>query len=123
MFRRIISSAEYAARPRASINWFVQRITGVVLAITLLAHVWMVHIGFGPAKPVSLEMVMDRLRSPGMLLFYLVFLYCGAWHGINGLLNVLDDYVRSDKWRGVLVTAAWVMGAFIVGMGTISVLR
>ena len=100
--------------------WIFQRFSGVVLLITLLGHMFIVHFSLVEFKAVPLrpEDVAGRFNDPGMKLFYALFLLMAIPHGINGVLNAVDDYVRHDGLRLALTWAAWLLGlmVFIWGM-------
>ncbi len=122
MFRRIVTSGDYAARSGRSMAWFLQRITGFLLAFTLIGHFIMVHIRFGSGPmPVSVDAIQARFSSPVTFVYYLVFLYCAIWHGANGLTNILDDYVHDAVWRWIAVSLVWVVGLMLALLGTLAV--
>ncbi|RJO67786.1 MAG: hypothetical protein C4523_08490 [Myxococcales bacterium] len=103
--------------------WYFQRFSGVVILFTLLAHWFMVHFRLERFEAVSLkpEEVAERYADPLMALFYAVFLLMAIPHGVNGVLNVIDDYIRHDFWRMAATWAAWLLGVvvFLYGFFTL----
>ncbi len=99
--------------------WVFQRFSGVLLLFTLLGHIFMVHFNLIDFRAVSLtpEEVARRFADPHMQLFYLLFLLMAVPHGINGLLNAIDDYIRKDGWRLALTWAAWTLGIVVFVWG------
>lgn len=106
-----------------SLNWFVQRITGAVLLISLIIHFWFIH--FFPADPhgeLTFEIVMERLQNPLWRTFNLIFLFSGVIHGMNGVIINVHDYIRNPKLRIALVSILWVGAAFFLIIGTMTML-
>lgn len=103
--------------------WFFQRFSGVVLLFILLGHILMVHFNLEDFKAAGLrpEEVAQRYGSPWMKLFYALFLLMAVPHGINGVLNSVDDYLRNDMARMAATWLAWLLGLviFIWGMLTL----
>lgn len=99
--------------------WVFQRFSGVLLLVTLLGHVFMVHFNLLDFKAVSLtpEEVARRYGSSGMRFFYAAFLLLAVPHGINGVLNAVEDYIRHDLWRTAATWAAWTVGLGIMLWG------
>ena len=120
MGRLIGNSEEYAARKSHVMAWFLQRVTGALLLIILLVHIALVHFTFDGGEPISLEAIHARFSAPGLRFFYFAFLTLAVWHGINGLLNVVDDYLRSDRGRWLATAAAWTLGLYTIGWGLLA---
>jgi len=103
--------------------WVFQRFSGVILLITLLGHMLMIHFNLAEFEAVGLkaEDVASRFNDPFMKLFYAMFLLMAIPHGVNGVLNAIDDYIRKDGLRMVFTWAAWALGlvVFIWGMFTL----
>ncbi|NTW50664.1 MAG: succinate dehydrogenase hydrophobic membrane anchor subunit [Chlorobiales bacterium] len=71
---------------------------------------------------ITYENVTSRLSSPLWKVFDLLFLIFGLYHGFNGLLNIIDDYARSRAVRLTLVSVCWVLGAFLLVQGILTVI-
>ncbi len=103
--------------------WFFQRFSGVLLLVTLLGHIFLVHFNLADFKAVALtpDEVAARYADPLMQLFYALFLILAIPHGVNGVLNAIDDYLRNDLARTAATWAAWALGlaVFVFGMFTL----
>ncbi|NTW48542.1 MAG: succinate dehydrogenase hydrophobic membrane anchor subunit [Chlorobiales bacterium] len=71
---------------------------------------------------ITYEKVTKRLSSPLWKVFDLLFLIFGLYHGFNGLLNIIDDYAQNRAVRLTLVSLCWVLGAFLLVQGTLTVI-
>jgi len=105
-----------------AVNWFIQRITGAVLLITLLIHFWVLHF-FAPAHgEITYESVMLRLSHPLWRTIDLIFLVVGLYHGANGVLLVIHDYVRQPMVRMALVGTLFVAALIFLVIGSMTIL-
>ncbi len=120
--RKILTTSDYQQRSSGSLRWFAQRVTGFILAFVLLFHLFLMHVklGDGP-KPVSVEALLERFSTPGMQVFYLVFLFTAVWHGANGMTNILDDYLHNPLFRWFKIALVWLFALGIAVAGTLSV--
>ena len=101
--------------------WFFQRISGAFLLFALLVHFWVMH--FFPANDgvITFDSVMLRLQSPIWKGFDLLFLVFATYHALNGVMMVVNDYVKNDRWRVFLTGLGWVGSAYLIVLGTISI--
>ncbi len=99
--------------------WVFQRFSGVLLLITLLGHMLMVHFNLSDFQAVALtpEAVAARFADPFIKLFYALFLLLALPHGINGVLNAVDDYIRNDMLRMAATWSAWTVGLVVLIWG------
>ncbi len=115
----MIASKSLIKRNRGALAWFFQRITAIYLFVFLIGHFVMMH--FAGSGEVTYETVAPRLSSPLWKAGDLLFLIFALYHGINGLWQVLEDYVRNRGLRlflfAVLLTLAVIL--FTVGVVTI----
>ncbi len=100
-------------------DWFFQRISGVVLLVTLFLHFYILH--FATEGPVTYEKVMLRLSSPGWKILDAVFLVFAVYHAVNGFKLIIDDYIHSALLRAIIVGLLWTIGIvfLIIGLMTI----
>lgn len=103
-------------------NWFFQRVTGAVLLLALLAHFWVLHFFPPEHGNITYETVMARLQHPLWRTVDLVFLVVGLYHGMNGVVLVIHDYVRRPGWRMALVGTLWVAALFFLVVGSMTIL-
>ncbi len=101
-------------------NWFMQRITAIILAIGLLVHFYVLH--FAIERPVTFQKVQDRLLTPGWVLFDIILLIAVVYHALYGLFNVICDYNPSDTFRKITGWLFTVMGVFLIVYGIIALL-
>ena len=109
-------------RSGGALNWFIQRISGVVLLIVLLVHFWVLHF-FPPAGgEITYQTVMLRLSHPLWRTIDLVFLVFGLYHGANGVLLVIHDYIRQPMLRITLVGTLLVATLIFLVIGSMTIL-
>ena len=80
----------YGARNSGAKNWYMQRITGIILVILLIGHYILMHAT--PESGHTYDEVMKRLASPVWKIIDLSFVTLGLWHGLNGTWNVIRDF-------------------------------
>lgn len=95
------------------LRWFLQRITGLLLAVCLITHTVIIH--FSSHSPIDVNVVHDRLKDTFWLVFYIIFLSSTLFHGLNGFYEVIDDYKPS---HGVQI----LLGIILWGTGLIALL-
>jgi succinate dehydrogenase / fumarate reductase membrane anchor subunit len=92
------------------------RVSGIVLLTIAVFHLLYMHIAIG-VENIDFETVAQRWESPFWRLFDL-FLLIFAWsHGVNGMRQVLDDYILARGWRVVARTTVFMIGFIITVMG------
>lgn len=102
-----------ASRPSAAyvFGWFLQRISALFLVVGMFVHFWVLH--YFIEKPVTFDKVVERLTSPGWVIFDTLLLIAVIYHGLNGVWNVLTDYNPSPGLRRIY---GW--GLFLIGLAT-----
>ncbi len=108
-----------SARSGGATAWFLQRLSGLVLAALLLVHFAVLHGGDGA---VTYEKVASRLATPEWKTFDLLFLVLGIFHGMNGLLMVVRDYAAAGWKRGALYAVVLIAGAVLLVLGCLTVI-
>jgi len=110
-------------RSGGAFGWFFQRITGAVLLITLLVHFWVLHFHpTGEFGEITYDIVMQRLSSPLWKTLDLIFLVFGLYHGMNGVILVVNDYLRNSTVRVVLIGLLWVAAIWFLIIGSMTIL-
>lgn len=110
-------------RSGGAFQWFAQRISGAALLIALLIHFWVLH--FFPADPhgeITFDIVMQRLAHPLFKTVDLIFLVTAIYHGMNGLILVVHDYLHKPALRMFVVGSLWVVGIWFLILGSITIL-
>ena len=100
-------------------NWFLQRISGIILVILLIGHYILMHAA--PDSGHTYQAVMERLHQPVWKVIDLSFVTLGLWHGLNGTWNVLRDYQIKPFWSITLYTVILIIGIafWFLGINTI----
>ena len=81
------------------IAWLLHRITGVMLAIYLFVHIWVIsHLGQGKQ---AFDQVMGFLQSPFFHVLEVGLLAAVMYHTINGVRVVLLDYGNAADKRKI----------------------
>ena len=107
VLRRPPTGAGERSRPDASgstlerYGFLFMRMSGVALLFLAVGHMLLQHI-FRDVHDLTLQVVADAWRSWGWRAYDLFLLVFAATHGLNGLRNVLGDYVHDEaKVRGI----------------------
>jgi len=113
---------ETGLRSGGALNWFLQRISGAVLLIALIVHFWVLHFYPPAGGEITFDTVMQRLQNPLWRAMDLVFLVAGLYHGANGMLMLIHDYVRAAGIRIALVGVLWIGALFYLIVGSMTIL-
>lgn len=96
-------------------NWYMQRITGIILVVLLIGHYILMHAT--PDTGHTYQAVMERLSQPIWKIIDLSFVTLGLWHGLNGTWSVLRDFEMKPVTTTVIYTiivlvalAFWFLG-------------
>ncbi len=97
------------------IEWFFQRVTGVILVIGLTLHFYAMH--FSSSGGITHDAILVRLSSPYWITFNIIFLLAAIYHGFNGLLGIMLEYVHSEKLQKALEGLLIVVAASLFALG------
>ncbi len=100
--------------------WYFQRVSGLALAVILLLHFIVLH--YLTAGPLTYQAVMARLAHPLWKTVDILFVVLGLIHAVNGFHLLIDDYVHRPGSRQVLVGLNWVVGAFFMILGVVTII-
>jgi len=94
--------------------WFLQRVSGVLLVVTLVIHFGVEHFTtYSTGDAYTYARVIARLSNNWFKLLDMSFLTLGIFHGFHGLWMVGRDYLHSQGLRlllaGVLISAALIL--------------
>jgi succinate dehydrogenase / fumarate reductase, membrane anchor subunit len=107
------------ARGSGAKNWYMQRITGILLVVVLIGHYILMHAT--PEAGHTYKAVMERLHQPVWKIIDMTFVTLGLWHGLNGLWNVIRDY-ELRPWLATTIYTILVLVAlafWFLGLNTI----
>lgn len=104
-------------------SWFFMRISGVILVLMALGHLYTMHVhhnvdemsnwkGSGAA-----EFVKERYAGVGWRIYDFILLSLALFHGMNGIKWLVDDYIGSANWRLFLMSVIYAIAFifFVVG--------
>lgn len=97
------------------IEWLFQRVTGVVLLFGLIIHFYTMH--YSGAGQLSYEMISARISNPYWIGFNIIFLVSAVYHGLNGLLGIILEYVHSHHMQKVCEGLLILVGIVLTGVG------
>lgn len=102
--------------------WFLQRLTGILLVLTLVLHFAVEHfMTYDVGDAYTYSRVIARLTNPWFKVLDMSFLVFAIFHGFHGLWMVGRDYIHGQGARialaGALVAAS--IGLLIWGGITI----
>ncbi len=101
--------------------WFFQRITGLILVLTLLLHYLFLH--FFNHGIVTYQEVAARLATPFWKTVDLLFLVSVIYHAVQGILMVIHDYVHHPGIRITLIGLTWFLGIVLLITGTTTIIN
>jgi succinate dehydrogenase / fumarate reductase membrane anchor subunit len=96
--------------------WIGQRITAVLLVVFLGTHIFVLH--YVPENlNINFVGVAFRFKS---LLYVIIdsgLLATGLYHGLNGVRNVLFDFVLNEGTRRLINWVLWLVGGALTLWG------
>jgi succinate dehydrogenase / fumarate reductase membrane anchor subunit len=106
--------------------WFFMRISGLILVILALGHLFITHI-LNNVEVINYEFVSNRWTNPktGVIwrLWDLTMINLAVIHGFNGLRQILDEYIVKPGRRVVVHTIIWSAAIFLIGIGSYAILQ
>jgi succinate dehydrogenase hydrophobic membrane anchor protein len=108
--------ADVIARDRGGMwPWLGQRVTAVVVIVTIMVHVILTHL-FAIGE-LSFDDIGQRLASTAVLVNDLLLLVAAVFHGLNGFRMVVLDYVNPGRGRRAFDAILWLLGIIAVVFG------
>ncbi len=105
-----------SAKPQGVWAWIWQRITAVLLAVFLGTHIFVLH--YIPANmTITFAGVAVRFQSVLYLVIDSALLAISLYHGLNGVRNVLFDFVIADGTRRLWNILFWIVGVVFLLWG------
>jgi succinate dehydrogenase / fumarate reductase membrane anchor subunit len=105
--------------------WYFMRISGLVLVVLALGHLFVTHI-LNNVETTNYAFVADRWANPttGVLwrLWDLTMINLAVLHGFSGIRQVLDEYVTRPSRRVFAHTLIWSTAIFLIGIGSYAIL-
>lgn len=107
----------YTRPPRRGVNWekagwLYMRISGVVLVVLILGHLFVnLMLGEG-VKGIDFAFVAGKWASPFWQVWDVLMLWLALIHGANGMRTIINDYATNAGLRVTLKT--FVGGAMVI---------
>ena len=102
-------------------SWYYFRISGIALFFLVIIHLLIMHVTTDVAK-TTYEFVASRYANPLWRLYDWLLLTLGLTHGMNGLRVVIDDYVRVQRTRVLLLSGVALLLVAFFMLGTITLI-
>jgi len=92
-------------------HWYLQRVTGGMLLLLLVAHFWVEHFMSAPLRrgELTYALVLERLSNPYWRAIDIAFLIVALYHGLSGLRGIILDYGRVGPRAARVATALLVV--------------
>ena len=110
---------------RTTYLWFLQLVTGVLIAVLLGTHMVIQHLdaildffGIEVTEPTSWASMIDRASQGIFVALYIALLAVGLYHGINGLRGIILEVTPSARTGRIVTWVLIVFGIIIFGWGT-----
>lgn len=91
-------------------GFMFMRLSGVALLVLAVGHMMIQHV-INNVHSLTLEFVAAQWSSWGWKAYDMLLLTFAFSHGINGLRNVLGDYIHNQNTMRII---SLVLGVFIV---------
>ena len=94
------------------IPWLLQRVTGLLLVLWVATHFIFWHFGKGGEGPLNYAVVSAQALSRGLpgYLWEMALAGLCLFHGLNGVRNVVYDYVVDKPKVAWLTPLLWAVG-------------
>ena len=102
----------YSSFQSGTTLWFLQRVTAAVLVVTLMFHFFWLHF-VNHAAEITFQGTNYRMEQVGYLATMMLFLFTGAFHGVNGVYNAMINQGLTGTPRRVLKWAL-IGGGFVL---------
>ncbi|MEM7332081.1 MAG: succinate dehydrogenase [Chloroflexota bacterium] len=90
--------------------YLFMRFSGIALLILAVGHMMIQHV-LNSSGNLTIQFVADQWNSWGWRTYDMFLLIFAVAHGVNGLRNVLEDYIHNDK---IMAPIKIFLGIFIV---------
>lgn len=102
-----------------AIAWVMQRVTAVLVAVFIGAHIWILHFTAEATsgQPMTFDAVRQRMASPWYETLDVLLLAATVYHALNGVRGVLLDWGVGVKSEKALTGTLYVIGAAMVAFG------
>ena len=81
------------------------RVSGIALLVLAVGHMIFQHV-LNSSTNLTIQFVAEQWNTWGWKVFDFLLLIFAVSHGVNGLRNILEDYVHNKtavKWIGIIL--------------------
>jgi len=109
--------------------WVLHYISGGILFILLLGHIFMMHfykflLKLQPGyEPMEWEAVIERAKNVSLVTIYIFFLLFALFHGLYGLKNILIETNFGRRFERGIVFLFWIIGIILFAFGTFTTIK
>ena len=104
------------SQPQGAWAWILQRLTAILLVVFLGTHIFVLH--YVPENlNINAAGVLLRFKSVLYLIIDSGFLATGLYHGLNGVRNVIFDFVVSPGARTLINWVLLIVGIVFTAYG------
>ena len=118
----VIEAPRQRARSRTNFElyaWMFMRLSGLLLVILVLAHLFIMNIVDGGVHRLGFAFVAGRWASPFWQVWDLAMLWLAQLHGTNGLRVIINDYAQRDGTRFWLKMLLYTATVLVLLTGTL----
>ncbi len=101
--------------------WMFMRYSAVLLIPLVFGHLILQDVIIGVHR-IDLDYVALRWASLGWRIYDALLLAFAFAHGVNGIRQVLNDYILSDKGRKIMQTTLLLFFLIITAIGAIALI-
>ncbi len=94
------------------------RVSGVVLLFMALGHLAIMHV-IHNIEVIDYQFVARRFMTPFWRTYDLIMLWLALIHGLNGVRNMIEDYVAVRGWRVVSLASLYIVGFVFLALGSL----
>jgi len=99
--------------------WMFMRLSGIVLVVLVLGHLFIMNILDGGVHRINFAFVAGRWASPFWQLWDLTMLWLAMLHGANGLRTIINDYASREGTRLTLKGLLYAATFLTIALGTL----
>lgn len=103
-----------------AMTWLLQRISAALLLVVLGIHIWALYV-FNTSEVISFSEARARLSSAPYVLLYVLLLFFGLFHALNGVYTVMVD--MGLKTRKTTIGILIILGTALFGIGVYSIVQ
>jgi succinate dehydrogenase / fumarate reductase membrane anchor subunit len=109
-----------AAKEGASSHWMAERLPAIALVPLML---WFVFVAIIGNLDASYADMVEFMRSPWHATLMLLTVFCAFYHGMLGLIVIIEDYVQHHTMKHILVFGLKMYAALGSVLASVSILK